>query len=82
MTKRRKKCRTINEWDSQYQLHAKPIGDVRLDPDKLIPYDCEPTLKYANGVALMMLGNVRIASASLRVDPSEGRKIQISHLLH
>ncbi|EML1910071.1 phage terminase large subunit [Acinetobacter baumannii] len=74
MTKRRKKCRTINEWDSQYQLHAKPIGDVRLDPDKLIPYDCEPTLKYANGVALMMLGNVRIASASLRVDPSEGKK--------
>ncbi len=74
MTKRRKKCRTINEWDSQYQLHAKPIGDVRLDPDKSIPYDCEPTLKYANGVALMMLGNVRIASASLRVDPSEGKK--------
>lgn len=74
MTKRRKKCRTLNEWDSQYQLHAKPIGDVRLDPDKLIPYDCEPILKKANKKMVMMLGNVRIASASLRVDPSEGKK--------
>lgn len=74
MTKRRKKCRTLNEWDSQYQLHAKPIGDVRLDPDKLIPYDCEPVLKKANRKTVMMLGNVRIASASLRVDPSEGKK--------
>lgn len=74
MTKRRKKCRTLNEWDSQYQLHAKPIGDVRLDPDKLIPYDCEPVLKKANRKTVMMLGNVRIASASLRVDPSSGKK--------
>ncbi|MFW2152808.1 phage terminase large subunit [Acinetobacter gyllenbergii] len=74
MTKRRKKCRTLNEWDSQYQLHAKPIGDVRLDPDKLIPYDCEPVLKIANKKAVMMLGSVRIASASLRVDPSENKK--------
>ncbi|WP_151838037.1 MULTISPECIES: phage terminase large subunit [unclassified Acinetobacter] len=74
MTKRRKKCRTLNEWDSQYQLHAKPIGDVRLDPDKLIPYDCEPVLKIANKKPVMILGNVRIASASLRVDPSSGKK--------
>lgn len=74
MTKRRKKCRTINEWDSQYQLHAKPVGEVRLDPNNLIPYDCEPVLLYANGTYVMMLGNVRIVSASLRVDPSEGKK--------
>ena len=30
MEKRRKECRTLNEWDSQYQMHAKPVGEVRL----------------------------------------------------
>ncbi|MCP6629517.1 transcriptional regulator, partial [Klebsiella pneumoniae] len=28
MKKRRRETRTINEWDSQYQLHSKPVGDV------------------------------------------------------
>lgn len=73
MEDRRKECTTINEWDSQYQLHAKPIGEVRLDPDKLIAYDCEPVFKRANGQLIMMLGDRRIISASCRVDPSSGK---------
>ena len=73
MEKRRKECRTLNEWDSQYQMHAKPIGDVRLDPDKMIPYDCEPELKRANGQYYMMLGERRIVGISCRWDPSSGK---------
>jgi hypothetical protein len=72
MQKRRRKCRTINAWDSQYQLHAKPITDVRLDPDKMIPYDCEPVLKRANGEWYMMLGERRIVGMTAQWDPSGG----------
>lgn len=73
MEERRRECRTINEWDSQYQLHAKPIGDVRLDPDKMIPYDCEPVLKRANGRYIMMLGERQIVGITMRWDPSSGK---------
>lgn len=73
MEERRRECRTINEWDSQYQLHAKPIGDVRLDPDKMIPYDCEPVLKRANGRYIMMLGERQIVGITMHWDPSSGR---------
>lgn len=72
MEERRKECRTINEWDSQYQLHAKPIGDVRLDPEKLIAYDCEPVLRRANGRYIMMLGERQIVGMTCRWDPSSG----------
>ncbi|MFW8695533.1 hypothetical protein, partial [Mesorhizobium japonicum] len=40
---RRRETRTINEWDSQYQLHSKPVTEVRLDPSRIIPYDVQPT---------------------------------------
>lgn len=73
MQKRRRKCRTINAWDSQYQLHAKPITDVRLDPDKMIPYACEPVLKRANGQWYMMLGERRIVGMTAQWDPSSGK---------
>ena len=73
MEERRKECRTLNEWDSQYQMHAKPIGDVRLDPDKMIPYDCEPVLKRANGRYIMMLGERQIVGITMRWDPSSGK---------
>lgn len=73
MEERRKECRTINEWDSQYQLHAKPTGEVRLDPDKMIPYDCEPVLRSANGQFYMMLGERRIVGMTVRWDPSSGK---------
>lgn len=73
MEDRRRECRTLNEWDSQYQLHAKPTGNVRLDPDKMIVYDCEPTLKRANGKHIMMLGERQIVGMTARWDPSSGK---------
>lgn len=73
LEKRRRETRTINEWDSQYQLHSKPIGEVRLDPEKIVPYDLKPVLKHANREAVLMLGNVRIVSAAARWDCALGK---------
>lgn len=73
MEVRRKDCKTLNEWDSQYQLHAKPLGNVRLNPDYLLAYDCEPEIRIANKTKTMWLGNTQIASATLRWDPSSGK---------
>lgn len=70
---RRRECRTLNEWDSQYQLHSKPITGTRLDPDRMQLYDCEPVMRRANGKAVMTLGDARIAGAVLRWDPSSGK---------
>lgn len=73
MEHRRKECRTLNEWDSQYQLEAKPMEECRLDPDKMVPYDVEPTLRHANGEAVLMLGNMRMVGAKARWDCSLGK---------
>lgn len=73
MEQRRKECSTINEWDSQYQLHAKPVGEIRLDPDRLVPYSEEVSFHQANGCTTMMLGDKRIVSATLKLDPSSGK---------
>ncbi len=73
MEDRRKQCNTVNEWDSQYQLHAKPVGEIRLDPDRLVPYDEEVTWHRANGQTQMLLGEKRIVSATLKLDPSSGK---------
>lgn len=73
MSARRKKCKTVNEWDSQYQLHSKPIGEVRLDPERIIPYDLKPTLRTANREPMLMLGNVRLVSAACRWDCALGK---------
>lgn len=72
LTKRRKRTRTINEWDSQYQLHAKPVTLTRLDPDRMFEYEIEPVLREANNQASLWLGQVRIVTASLRWDPASG----------
>lgn len=72
LLKRRRKCKTINIWDSQYQLHAKPVIQTRLDPDRITPYDVEPTIRVANNAVAMFLGSVQIVAASLRWDPSSG----------
>lgn len=71
--KRRKETLTFNAWDSQYMLEAKPLSEVRLDPDKLLAYDLEPTFGVANGEASMWLGKARIVGASCRWDPSGGK---------
>lgn len=73
MTKRRRKTATVNEWDSQYQLHSKPIHDVRLDPDRMVPYEVEPVASMANGEVLLMLGNVRLVGVKARWDCSLGK---------
>lgn len=73
MLKRRRATKTINEWDSQYQLHSKPITEMRLAPEKIIPYAVEPMLVFANRSAAMYLGKVRLAGMSMRWDPSSGK---------
>ena len=71
--KRRKKCRTLNYWDSQYQLEAKPLNEVRLDPAKLKPYDVHPLVERANREMRMMLGDTRIVSARAYWDCATGK---------
>lgn len=73
MTKRRKKTRTVNEWDSQYQLHSKPVHDVRLDPNRMVPYEVEPVISQANCETVLMLGNVRLVGCKARWDCSLGK---------
>lgn len=73
LLKRRRETRTINEWDSQYQLHSKPVHEIRLDPDRLVPYDAELVLERANRELRLMLGNTRIQSSRAYWDPSKGK---------
>lgn len=71
--RRRKKTRTLNYWDSQYMLEAKPINECRLDPAKIKAYDVQPTLEHANRLVRMMLGKVQIVSGRAYWDPSLGK---------
>lgn len=73
MESRRRETKTINEWDSQYQLHSKPVTQVRLDPARIIPYDVRPRLIEANGAVSMWLGKQQIVGAACRWDPSSGK---------
>jgi hypothetical protein len=73
MQKRRRQTKTINEWDSQYQLKSRPVQNVRLDPARIVPYDVQPILRQANGSAAMWLGRQQIVGASCRWDPSSGK---------
>lgn len=73
LLKRRRQTRTVNEWDSQYQLHSKPVHEVRLDPQMLIPYDAELRLESVNRIPRLMLGKAQIMSARAYWDPSKGR---------
>ena len=70
---KRRETRTLNGWDSQYQLEAKPVSEVRLDPARITPYAVEPVLRYANGQAVMMLGAAQIVGAAMRWDPASGK---------
>lgn len=73
LEKRRKNTLTLNGWDSQYMLEAKPISEVRLDPTRIPVYADEPTIRYANGQVAMWLDDVRIVGASVKWDPSSGK---------
>lgn len=67
---RRKETRTLNAWDSQYLLEAKPISETRLDPAKIIPYDVEPEIRISNKIPSMYLGGAKIAGMAMRWDPA------------
>ena len=71
--KRRRETRTLNAWDSQYHLEAKPLEEIRLDPEAIIAYDCEPVFRTQNKILTMWLGAVQITGCSLRWDPSSGK---------
>lgn len=71
--KRRKKTRTLNYWDSQYMLEAKPITECRLDPEHIKAYDMHPRLETANRGVRMMLGQVQILSGRAYWDPAKGK---------
>jgi hypothetical protein len=73
IAQRRKDTRTLNGWDSQYQLEAKPVSETRLDPARMIAYDVKPTIRYANREAIMSLGKIRIVGACARWDCSLGK---------
>ena len=73
LEKRRRGTRTINEFDSQYQLHSKPVHEIRLDPSKLVPYDVQPRIEHANKEVQLMLGKVRIVGAAARWDCALGK---------
>lgn len=70
---KRKECRTLNAWDSQYQLHAKPVSEIRLDPDRLRIYNVEPVVREINNQLAMFLGPVRIVGAAAWWDCSLGK---------
>jgi len=70
---RRKKVRTLNYWDSQYMLEAKPITESRLDPELIRAYDMHPRLENANRAVRMMLGGVQIVSGRAYWDPAKGK---------
>lgn len=73
LLKKRKGTRTINEWDSQYQLHSKPVTDCRLNPEMVKFYDVEPVFKIANKVMVCMLGHSRIQFIKARWDVASGQ---------
>ena len=73
LERRRHDTRTLNAWDSQYQLEAKPMHAIRLDPAKLIPFEVKPVIQHANGGVRMMLGKTQIVTAAARWDCALGR---------
>lgn len=70
---RRRGTKTLNAWDSQYMLEAKPISETRLDPDRLRVYDVQPTVRVANREVAMFLGTTRIVGAVAYWDCALGK---------
>lgn len=73
LEKRRRENETINKWDSQYQLHAKPLTEIRLDPAKLKSYDWQLIIKQANNTLTLWLGATQIVGAIAYWDCSLGK---------
>lgn len=71
--KRRKEAFSLNEWDSQYMLRARPVTDIRLDPDRLNAYDVEPVFTRRNGQVEAKLGNAYLSFSKAYWDVSIGK---------
>lgn len=70
---RRQGTRTLNAWDSQYHLRARPIQATRLDPTRLRVYREQPVIREANDTVAMFLGSVQIVGAVAYWDCSLGK---------
>lgn len=70
---RRQGTRTLNAWDSQYHLRARPIEATRLDPSRLRVYGEQPTIREANDIVEMRLGGVQIVGAVAYWDCALGK---------
>lgn len=70
---RRRGTRTLNAWDSQYHLEARPIEATRLDPAKLRIYAEQPVVREANNAVAMFLGSAQIVGAVAYWDCSLGK---------
>jgi hypothetical protein len=70
---RRKECKTQNEWDSQYLLKARPLHEIRLDPDKIVPYQDMPVIRKANGQVALYIGGDRMIGCSTYWDVALGK---------
>ena len=73
LQKRRRRTKTVNYWDSQYQLHSRPVHEMRLDPARIPLYAVEPTFTTANKHMQCWLGKSRIVGAALHWDPASGK---------
>lgn len=71
---RRNEAHSQNEWDSQYMLRAKPVQDMRLDPQQIKIYHAEPEYIERNGVLTMSLGDTRITYGRAYWDVSLGKE--------
>lgn len=73
VTLKRERCRTLNEWLSQYQLKARPLGEVRLDPERMIECAGAPEIRTVNGDVTMWLNGIRLVGVSTVWDCSLGK---------
>lgn len=73
LLKRRKQCSTLNTWDSQYMLEARPVGETRLDPALMTIYDWELETGEANGSPFLRLGDHRMVGGVARWDCALGK---------
>ncbi|MEK6760100.1 MAG: phage terminase large subunit [Deltaproteobacteria bacterium] len=71
---RRHECKTQNEWDSQYLLKARPIHEIRLNPEHMVVYDAQPEIRQANGVVAMSIDNRVIVNSRACWDCSLGKE--------
>lgn len=70
---KRAECRTQGAWDSQYDLEAKPFGEQRLDPARIIEYRGEPEYRTINGAVSCWINGTRMVGAVAKWDPSLGK---------